>query len=357
MTTSQSQSDLQYVEDEKSIVDDDNALTDETTTTEQTCGECGGLVVEDESRGERVCNDCGLIVSTDTIDHGPDWLSFDDGDSGDQERHVGAPVTKTLHDKGLSTNIDWRNKDAYGNALSSEKRSQVQRLRKWNRRCKTTDSQDRNLMRALSEITRMASALGLDKGVEETAGVLYRRCLDEGMLPGRSIEGVSSACLYAAARICNTPRSLHEMHPVSQVSASHPGDGTSELNRAYLYLIRELDLEIKPVDPREYLNRMLSGVELSDREVVRKVAVDILDEFEKTNMHSGCSPVSLAAAAVYCAGGLHDQRVTQRELADVAGVCKVTIRNRYQEMLEVYENRDDVGHEFNIHCAPAERGD
>jgi len=110
-----------------------------------------------------------------------------------------------MHDKGLSTNIDWRNKDAYGNSLGSRQREKMQRLRKWNERFRTRDSKERNLKQALGEIDRMASALGLPTNVRETASVIYRRALDEDLLPGRSIEGVSTACVYAAARQAGVP--------------------------------------------------------------------------------------------------------------------------------------------------------
>lgn len=343
MTTSQKEKEGASVQHEED--------SEKQSSSAGECSECNGRVIEDEARGERVCSDCGLVISSESIDHGAEWRSFTDSTSTEQKQRVGAPLTNTLHDKGLSTNIGWKNEDANGNRVSSKKKSQLRRLRKWNTRCKTTDAKDQNLMRALSEITRMGSALGVNKSVEETASALYRRCLDEGMLPGRTIEGMASACLYIATRVCNTPRSLSEIHPVSQVSASRP-DEKSELNSAYRYILREFDLELEPVNPREYLNRVLTGVDAEDTETVRQTAVELLDAHEEENMHSGCSPVSLAAAAVYAACGLHDQRVTQHEIAENASVSTVTIRNRYQEMIAVYEDRDDVGHEFNLDASP-----
>jgi len=67
----------------------------------------------------------------------------------------------------------------------------MQRLRTWNERFRTRDSKERNLKQALGEIDRMASALGLPENVRETASVIYRRALDDDLLPGRSIEGAS----------------------------------------------------------------------------------------------------------------------------------------------------------------------
>ncbi|MGA9399306.1 transcription initiation factor IIB, partial [Haladaptatus sp.] len=164
---------------------------------EGTCPECGGNVVTDEGHGETVCAECGLVVEEDSVDRGPEWRAFDAKEK-DQKSRVGAPTTKMMHDKGLSTNMGWQNKDAYGNTLGARQREKMQRLRTWNERFRTRDSKERNLKQALGEIDRMASALGLPKNVRETASVIYRRALDDDLLPGRSIEGVATSAVYAA---------------------------------------------------------------------------------------------------------------------------------------------------------------
>ena len=49
---------------------------------------------------------------------------------------------------------------------------------------------------------------------------------------------------------------------------------------------------------------------------------------------SGKGPMGIAAAGLYVAALLCGEKKTQREVADVAGVTEVTIRNRYKELLE-----------------------
>ncbi len=49
---------------------------------------------------------------------------------------------------------------------------------------------------------------------------------------------------------------------------------------------------------------------------------------------SGKGPTGIAAAAIYIASILEGVPKTQRDIADVAGVTEVTIRNRYKEMVE-----------------------
>ncbi|SIR83615.1 transcription initiation factor TFIIB [Haladaptatus litoreus] len=299
---------------------------------ENVCPECGGNLVNDEGHGETVCAECGLVVDEDNVDRGPEWRAFDATEK-DEKSRVGAPTTKMMHDKGLSTNIGWQDKDAYGNTLGSRQREKMQRLRTWNERFRTRDSKERNLKQALGEIDRMASALGLPKNVRETASVIYRRALDEDLLPGRSIEGVATASLYAAARQSGVPRSLDEVASVSRIEAM-------EFKRTYRYIVRELGLEIQPADPQSYVTRFASDLDVSDESERR--AHDLLETAKKQGVHSGKSPVGLAAAAVYAGALLTNEKVTQSEVSDVASVSEVTIRNRYQELLESEEDRRAV---------------
>ncbi|PGF17089.1 transcription initiation factor IIB 2 [Natrinema sp. CBA1119] len=296
------------------------AVSDE----QEHCPECGGRLVSDDEHAETVCTDCGLVVEEDEIDRGPEWRAFDASEK-DEKSRVGAPTTNMMHDQGLSTNIGWQDKDAYGRALSSRQRQKMQRLRTWNERFRTRDSKERNLKQALGEIDRMASALGLPENVRETASVIYRRALEEDLLPGRSIEGVATASLYASARQAGTPRSLDEISAVSRVEKM-------ELTRTYRYIIRELGLEVKPADPEHYVPRFVSDLDLSDE--TERMARELLESARQEGVHSGKSPVGLAAASVYAAALLTNEKVTQNEVSEVASISEVTIRNRYKELLE-----------------------
>src|SRR6056297_1842747 len=153
-------------------------------TGQQTCPECESESITSDGGGELVCEDCGLVIEDENIDRGPEWRAFNHSERQSKSR-VGAPTTQTMHDKGLTTQIDWQNKDAYGRSISSQKRSQMHRLRKWQERIRTQDASERNLKHALGEIDRMASALDVPDATREMASVMYRRALNEKLLPGR----------------------------------------------------------------------------------------------------------------------------------------------------------------------------
>jgi transcription initiation factor TFIIB len=294
------------------------------------CPECGGQIIRDEDHGETVCEDCGLVLDDEALDHGPEWRTFY-AEEKDEKSRVGAPMTPLLHDKGLSTTIGWQNKDAYGNTLSSHQRQKMSRLRTWDERFRTKDAHERNLKHAFGEISRMASALGVAEPVQETAGVLYRRAVEEDLLPGRSIEAMATASLYGAARQQGTPRTLVECTTVSRVDKL-------PIQRAYRYLSQQLDLRIAPANPVEYVRQFASILEVSDE--AERTARDLLDVAEAQDAHSGKSPAGLAAAALYAATHLANEGLTQATVSDAAHISHVTIRNRYQELLDVYAKHE-----------------
>ena len=151
------------------------------------CPECGSKqIARDYERGELVCQSCGLVLDEHFIDQGPEWRAFD-AEQREKRARVGAPMTFTIHDKGLSTEIGWRNKDSYGKNIPTKSRAQLYRLRKWQRRIRVSNATERNLAFALSELDRMASRMGLPRNVRETAAMVYRRAVQKKLIRGRSI--------------------------------------------------------------------------------------------------------------------------------------------------------------------------
>src|SRR2546426_11418398 len=78
------------------------------------CPECKGEhLVRDYERAEIVCEDCGLVLENSLIDEGPEWRALDSEQRESPER-AGPPSSIKSPDKGLSTSIRWRNKEADG---------------------------------------------------------------------------------------------------------------------------------------------------------------------------------------------------------------------------------------------------
>ncbi|WP_247728444.1 transcription initiation factor IIB [Halovivax limisalsi] len=305
-----------------------NNLSEETTTGEGQCPDCEtDTVVHDPDRRELVCDECGLVLSDEPIDYGPEWRAFDAREH-EQLSRVGAPLTQSMHDRGLTTTIDWRNRDANGHSMDAAKHGQIHRLRVWQERIRTKNAGERNLKYALSEIDRMVSALGVPNPVKETASVIYRQALDRDLIRGRSIEGVATSALYIACRKDGIPRSLEELTAVSRVEQR-------EIGRTYRYIADELDINLEPTNPRQFVPRFCSDLDVSSD--VESRAVEIIDETTDLGLHSGKSPTGFAAAAIYAAGLLCEETIPQRAVAETAQTTVVTVRNRYREQLEAID--------------------
>jgi len=67
---------------------------------------------------------------------------------------------------------------------------------------------------------------------------------------------------------------------------------------------------------------------------VEEIASRILAVASELKLTSGRGPTGIAAAASYIASLLTGERKTQREIAEIAQVTEVTIRNRYKELVE-----------------------
>lgn len=289
------------------------------------CPSCKSThLTKDYTRAEIVCESCGLVIDAELIDHGPEWRAFDNAQREKRSR-IGAPLTYTRHDKGLSTTISWQNKDAYGKSIPSRNRAQIYRLRKWQVRTRISDSTERNLALALTSLDRLSSKLGIPRNVRETAAMIYRKAVQRKLIRGRTIEGVASAVLYAACRQCNVPRTLEEISKIS-------GMNKKEIGRNYRNISRQLELKLLPTTPQDYISRFASYLKLSN-EVQTKTSY-ILKKAAEKELTSGRGPTGLAAAALYMASVLCAERRTQREIAEITGVTEVTIRNRYKELSE-----------------------
>ena len=289
------------------------------------CPECeSSRLMRDYECAEIVCMGCGFVVAAKLTDQGPEWRAFNDEQRAKRAR-AGAPLTFTIHDKGLSTMIDWHDRDVYGKRIAPSQKAQIYRLRKWQRRIRVSDATERNLAFALSEISKISNNLNLPKNILETASVIYRKAVKKRLIRGRSIQGVTAAAIYVACRQCGLARTLDE---ISQASAVNK----KEVGRSYRFLLKQLNYFIPPVKTSQYISKFSNQLTLQG--TAEEIAHSILVTAKELKLTSGRGPAGIAAAASYIASVLTGERKTQREIAEIAQVTEVTIRNRYKELVE-----------------------
>ncbi|AFS81374.1 transcription factor TFIIB cyclin-related protein [Candidatus Nitrosopumilus koreensis AR1] len=274
----------------------------------------------DNVTGEQFCGKCGYVVSEKSNESGPEWRAFQT-DSGANPARTGAPSSLLIHDMGLSTVINPINKDATGKPLSTSMKSTIERLRTWDSRSQAHEPQDRNLRQALGELTRIKDKIALSTNVLEKAAYLYRKALEKKLVRGRSISAMIAASIYAACRDTETPRTLKDVADAANVKRK-------DIARCYRLLHHELELKMPVVNSIQCISRISSKLELSEK--IKRHAIKVLQEAQNNKESAGKDPMGLAATALYIACLKHGGSITQRDLAEAAGVTEVTIRNRYK---------------------------
>ncbi len=284
------------------------------------CPECGGInLFWNKEKGEIICKDCGLVIEDKMVDFTQEWREFE-SDVSDARRRTGAPMTYTQYDQGIGTEVG-RKADLY--QLGGKNKNKFFRLRKWQYRISTAI--ERNLKLALAELKRVSSFLKLPKSVEEESARIYTLAVQRGLVRGRSMESVVAGALYAACRRHEVPRTLDELSEASGIEKK-------EIGRTYRFVTRELQINILPSNPADYIARFASALKLSAE--TQSKAIEIIEQAQKAELTSGRGPTGIAAAGLYVAALINGEKKTQREVADVAGVTEVTIRNRYKELLD-----------------------
>jgi len=291
------------------------------------CPECGSVnLVHDEHRGEVICESCGYVVEEKMVDLGQEWRQAEG--STTKKGRGGAPMSLQKFDKGLTTNIG-EISDIY--RLPEKQARRMIRIKKWQERVST--SIERNLRLAMQELRKVASFLNLPNVVKEEASRIYNFVLQRGLVRGRSMESVISACIYASCRTYNIPRTLDEIANASEIERK-------EIGRTYRFITRKLTMTITPSSPKDYISRFASILHLSPK--TQNDSLKILQKAETSELTSGRGPAGIAAASLYVASLLNNEKRTQREVADVAGITEVTIRNRYKELLDKLGLEDKV---------------
>ncbi len=288
------------------------------------CSECGSpLILRDKENAEIVCGNCGFVLTTNLTDRGPEWRAFTPEERRRKLR-VGAPQTYMLHDKGLTTKIDWRDISSF----APEKKAQLYRMRKWQQRSRVSGSTEKSLTIALSEINRISGTLNLPKNIVETSAITFRKLVNESLIRGRSTRGMAAAATYLACRQNKLARTVGEISKASGISRK-------EITQDYRFLIKKMKIFVPPAKPNKQITKLSTQLDFDG--LTEGIAHKILVGAKKQRLTLGRGARSIAAAACYIASKLSGTYRTQREVAEVADLTEVTIRNRYKEMIKRLE--------------------
>ena len=289
-----------------------------TESISGSCEICGSNSWDsDEIRGETTCSDCGYVASENMIDPGAEWVNHSNGD--DRSR-VGSPTTLTLSDKGLSTEIRRSDLTAGGarkHGLTGKALRDWRRRQRIDQRSKTRDSRSRNLSVAMQFIRDRGD---LTPQIEQEAAALYRHSVERGLVTGRSIRGVTAACVYIAAREAKIPRKIEDVGDAFDMTSEVE---MKELKRTIRLVARNLGTH-HITGPEEYFEKFHSDLGLPPS--VLGDARDIWDRIKDNLSWQGKKPSGIAGVILYFASQRSDSTRTQSEVCKVSGISEVTLR-------------------------------
>lgn len=283
-------------------------------------------IIFDSQRGARICIETGEVLEEHIITDEVEWRAYTTEEKTKRSR-VGGAISYSKPYMGVEAQVGPYREPGSRKIRGLSKRAETLRLQRALKLGRIMSSLEKNISHALSIMDDLVAKLDLPDSVKEEAAKIYREAAQKGLTRGRSIEAMVAASLYAACRRHKIPCSVDE---IIRLLRAHEADIKREVARNYRLLVRDLNINIPVIEPERFVYRIASALSLSEDVVVD--AIKIIMEAKKRGVSSGKDPSGLAAAALYLAALRHGYRRTQKEIAHVAGVTEVTVRNRYKEI-------------------------
>lgn len=277
--------------------------------------DCSELIF-DRERGEVICADTGEVVDEDRVSLKPDWRVYTP-EEWNRRVHTSA-ITHTVHDSGLSTEIDlsigYKERD---------KNKRLAQLQKKNR----VDRSSRKTVEALTYLNKICSYLTLPKQVRETSAMILKRVLSTMQPKISRLQVLAVVSVVLAARKHGVPVRIREVISKFGIDEEEYWKIASEI-----YVNVDLNEFKAYVDPRKFLPQIVSNLGLSQQ--VYMLSAKLIDALKRSGLTEGKDPAGIAAAVVYIASIILDEKKTQKQVAQAANVTEVTIRNRYRDILD-----------------------
>lgn len=291
----------------------------------KTC-ECGGIINE-----EGICEECGLIDDEYEYLRQYREYPFDPDRKG---YHYGDARTHSISDISVMTVVNPKE--------TSD--ANLKRILKWNTNYEWSIIKSEII---ISNIKLVSSQLGLDRDFTERCLYFFRKIKDKTVFTGKLLETSAQALVYTVARLDGLPYSLYDF--------KQAGFDSHQIYRYYIEFIKQWKLInlVKPQDIRLFVSRFINSLLPDDPITYRhkfeltSYCIDIFTYFINLfnprvcaeDLATDCtmmvnnSGLPLLGAIVYSACKKHpDFKISQKDVANAAGVTEVTIRNYLKQI-------------------------
>jgi transcription initiation factor TFIIB len=192
----------------------------------------------------------------------------------------------------------------------------------WTETYRVENATQQRLAQAFDKLENISNPVGIPVDLRRKAAEIYCEALKEGVTDGRKTAVTISVCLRVA--------SLQQEMPIPVgVLIDHAAIEQTAFNACYSVVSSELELDLTPPNPLDYLEYLEGSLALDQRP--RNNAQRTLEAVTGEPSFAGKNPAGVAAAAVYTAG----EDLTQADVSEAVGVSTETIRQRVAQFREV----------------------
>ena len=252
---------------------------------------CEHEYIYDERTAERKCQKCGLVEEERMVLQNKAPRIFGEQEKKNKQNH-GPPINPLIPDIQMATYV----------RMDHNTTSILRRALRWDSRYKW---RQRNLLHAITEIRRVSSILNIPNHVQVHASHIYRKMRRKGHLKGRTTLGMVSGCLYYALCAAEIPITIDELSETMELTPH-------VINQNYYLILKKLKLKSPQIDPKFYLNRYLTLLNIDSG--LQLPCIKLLKLYKKVYGLSGKDPKGIAAACLYLASKLSGERKTQTEI-------------------------------------------
>lgn len=193
----------------------------------------------------------------------------------------------------------------------------------WKTFSSVTNSTEKQVVEAIDIIESLGDYLDLEPQTRHHSAEVYTAAAVDNLTDGRPTATVVAAAVSIGTRERECPR------PVERV-AETLGTEASRIQQTVRLFQQELDRGCTALSPTSYIPYICKEIGLETH--VQTEASSLAERVETEGQSIGKNPAGVAGAAVYLTSTAD---ITQREVAEIAGVTKETIRLRVKETREV----------------------
>lgn len=250
------------------------------------------------SSGYTVCEDCGLVLDDTNVSVEKEWRAFD---------------VKQLQKKSRS---------------STSKEIEKHYAQIWEEGggkggVPPNFSRGRKLRKVRREIKRIADKLRLSSNVRETAERIILKYLSKKNIRSKKLPATTGAALYISARKTGRPKPIDKFVKKTDIQKKGISKGYSKIREV-------LSLKVNPPKPEKYIVSFGQDLSLSGHCI--QLAKKIIKRARDKRLILGKDPSGLAAASIYLATLITNERRDHKEIAETAAITHVTVVSRYREL-------------------------